>query len=122
MSNFLSSKKKSKVMSDFLSPKKKKKKKNSKALVTFLQKKKVTVRNKPEKMTKQIYLKTSSVGVKVSPITKSAAVMTVAFVDTSTPNIYGKDKEVYPDKLYLEVSCDVHINGHSIGGYTLRRK
>ena len=50
MSDFLSSKKKSKFMSDFLSPKKK----NSKNRDDFFQKKKDIARNISEKMTKQI--------------------------------------------------------------------
>ena len=107
-------------MSDFVSPKKKKDKDNT--MVNFLRKQKLAVINTPEKVMRQIYIKTASVAVKVAPTTKSSAAKTPSVVKVVAPATYGTDKEVYPYKSPFEVGSMVSINGRDLDGYRFRNR
>ena len=86
-------------------------------MVDCLQKKESAVRNTPEKVMNQTYLKTASVAVKVSPTAKSLDIMTASVEQLVTTATYGKDKKVYPYQSPFEVVTIMSINRRNLNGY-----
>ena len=80
------------------------------------------MRNIPEKVMKQTYLKTDSVTEKVSTSAKSPSVMIYSVTDVVIPSNYGTDKELYPDNSPVEVGSSVSMSGRDLDRYMLRNR